>query len=138
MPSVIKRIYFLKPAKFSIIALFFRFKIGVFIFIQYLCHYNNLSCVYYNSGADALMRNIPMEKLARSYFEKMSQIVSSSRSSRSRSQNRSRSGSYDPLLNPSERWWQQKSARPEVDQLTGSRSSKKKTKWRNPDFSVKI
>ena len=52
----------------------------------------------------ALMRNIPMEKLARSYFEKMSQIVSSSRSSRSRSQNRSRSGSYDPLLNPSERW----------------------------------
>ena len=57
-------------------------------------------------GADALMRNIPMEKLARSYFERINQVVH-----RSRSQNRSRSGSYDQLLsgNPTskannERW----------------------------------
>ena len=61
-------------------------------------------------GADALMRNIPMEKLARSYFDKMNQLLCRSRLE-SRSQNRSRSGSYDQLLNPNskannERWWQ--------------------------------
>merc|ERR1719225_1695726 len=41
-------------------------------------------------GADALMRNIPMEKLARSYFEKMDAFVC-----RSRSANRSRRASID-------------------------------------------
>ena len=83
---------------------------GIFVCLQFVnLLFTNYELYLYiyniiDSGVDALMRNIPMEKLARSYFEKMSQIVSSSRSSRSRSQNRSRSGSYDPLLNPSERW----------------------------------
>ena len=41
-------------------------------------------------GPSALMRNIPMEKLARSYFEKMDVLVC-----RSRSANRSRRASVD-------------------------------------------
>ena len=41
-------------------------------------------------GPSALMRNIPMEKLARSYFEKMDVLVC-----RSRSANRSRRASID-------------------------------------------
>ena len=47
-------------------------------------------------GPNALMRNIPMEKLARSYFEKVDVFVSSHRS-RSRSENRSRRSSFDLL-----------------------------------------
>ena len=42
-------------------------------------------------NASALMRNIPMEKLARSYFEKMETFAYC------RSRNRSRRGSYDQI-----------------------------------------
>ena len=49
-------------------------------------------------GPSALMRNIPMEKLARSYFEKMDVFVSSAHRSRSRSENRSRRSSFDILM----------------------------------------
>ena len=49
-------------------------------------------------GPSALMRNIPMEKLARSYFEKMDVFVSSNHRSRSRSENRSRRSSFDILM----------------------------------------
>ena len=45
------------------------------------------------AGSSSLMRNIPMEKLARSYFEKMDIMVC--QRSRSRSENRSRRASLD-------------------------------------------
>ena len=47
-------------------------------------------------GPSALMRNIPMEKLARSYFEKMDVFVNCN-SRASRSENRSRRSSFDML-----------------------------------------